>query len=214
MLRLLDSGPDSPRAVSVDKSPGTHDALRSLVAKASVGERAAQRTLLCAVGPHVLRVVRGVLGVHHPDVEDVFQEASLALLSALPRFRGESTTVHFACRVAVLTAMNARRRVRNMKLTDGDPGQAASGGSSPAESAEQARRREALREVIDELPPARAEVLVLHVMLGYTVEEASLALGVPVNTVRSRLRRALGNLRDRVQTDRRLLELIRGGHEA
>jgi RNA polymerase sigma factor (sigma-70 family) len=214
MLRLLDNGPDSPRALSSDKSPSGHDALRALAAKAAAGERGAQRTLLCAVGPYVLRVVRGVLGTHHPDVDDVFQEASLALLSALPRFRGESTTVHFACRVGVLSAMNARRRGRKMKFADSDPGQVECGACSPAESAEQARRREALRELIDELPPARAQVLVLHVMLGYTVEEASLALGVPVNTVRSRLRRALGELRDRVQTDRKLLEVIRGGHEA
>ena len=213
MLRLLDNRRDSPRATSGEKTAGGHDALRTLAVKASAGERAAQRTLLCAVGPYVLRVVRGVLGVHHPDVDDVFQEVSLAFLSALPRFRGESTTVHFACRVAVLTAMNARRRGRNMRFADRDPGQTHSGSMSPAESTAQARQREALRGLIDELPPPRAEVLVLHVMLGYTVEEASLALGVPANTVRSRLRRALRNLRDRLQTDHRLLEVIRGGHE-
>jgi RNA polymerase sigma factor (sigma-70 family) len=212
MLRLLDNGRDSPRAAS-DTSPGGHDALRALAVKAAAGERAAQRTLLCAVGPHVLRVVRGVLGVHHREVDDVFQEASLALLSALPRFRGESTTVHFACRVAVLTAMNARRRCRKVAFADRDPGQVQSDTLSPAEFTEQARQREALRSLIDELPPARAEVLVLHIMLGYTVEEASLALEVPVNTVRSRLRRALRNLRDRVQADHRLFEVVRGGHE-
>ncbi len=214
MLRLLDNGRELPKAAAADQSPAGHDALRTLAVKAAAGERAAQRTLLCAVGPHVLRVVRGVLGAHHPDVDDVFQEASLALLSALPRFRGESTVVHFACRVAVLTAMNARRRCRKVASADRDPSEVHSGTLSPAQFTEQARQRDALRELMDELPPARAEVLVLHVMLGYTVEEASLALEVPVNTIRSRLRRALRNLRDRVQADHRLLEVIRGDHEA
>jgi RNA polymerase sigma factor (sigma-70 family) len=213
MLRLLASGRDSVGAPAAEQTPGGHDALRSLVAKAAAGERGAQRTLLCAVGPHVLRVVRVVLGSHHPDVDDVFQEASLALLTALPRFRGESSTVHFACRVAVFTAMSARRRDRNLRFADRDPGQADSGTPSPVESTEQARRREALRELLDGLPPPRAEVLILHVMLGYTVEEVSLALQVPINTVRSRLRRGLQNLRDHVHADRRLLEVIRGGHE-
>ena len=212
MLRLLDNSRDSSRAAPAEQSPGRYDALRALVVKAAAGERAAQRTLLCAVGPHVLRAVRMVLGVHHPDVDDVFQEASLALLSALPRFRGESSTVHFACRVAVLTAMNARRRDRNVKYADRDPGEAPGTTQSPAETTEQAERREALRELLDKLPPVRAEVLVLHVMLGYTVEEVSLALQVPINTVRSRLRRGLRNLRDHVRADHRLLEVIRGGH--
>ena len=212
MLRLLDNSRDSSRAAPAEQSTGRHDALRALVVKAAAGERAAQRTLLCAVGPHVLRAVRMVLGVHHPDIDDVFQEASLALLSALPRFRGESSTVHFACRIAVLTAMNARRRDRNVKYADRDPGDAPGTTQSPAETTEQAERREALRELLDKLPPVRAEVLVLHVMLGYTVEEVSLALQVPINTVRSRLRRGLRNLRDHVRADHRLLEVIRGGH--
>jgi RNA polymerase sigma-70 factor (ECF subfamily) len=60
------------------------------------------------VTPHLLRVVRRVLGPEHPDVEDVAQESAFALMDALPRHRGECTILHFACRVALLTAMNVR----------------------------------------------------------------------------------------------------------
>jgi RNA polymerase sigma factor (sigma-70 family) len=181
--------------------------------RARAGEKAAQRTLLNSVGASLLRVVRGVLGVRHPDVDDVLQEACVALLSALPRFRGQCTTLHFACRVAVLTAMNARRRNRPIPMADPDGLTADSMTPSPAEATERARQRQILRQLLDELPPARAEVLVLHVMLGHTVEETSAMLGVPVNTVRSRLRRGLRTLRDRLQHHRHWLEVIRGGHE-
>jgi len=215
MLRLIDSGADSPDQGSAPASQAEHDALRALAAKAAAGERPAQRTLLCAVGPSLLRVIRGALGQYHPDIEDVFQDTCLALLTALPRFRGECTTLYFACRIAVRTAMNARRRTLAARTVDYDQGEVSPPGTlSPADYALEARRREALRQLMDELPPARAEVLVLHVMLGYTVAETSAVTEVPVNTVRSRLRRALSALRERLYADRRLLDVVRGDHEA
>lgn len=171
----------------------------------------AARTLLRTVTPSLLRVVRGILGASNPDVPDVCQEAAVALLAALPQFRGHSTVTHFACRIALLTAMNARRKARlgqRAPLADDDSLQ--DGAPHPGEAAEAARRRAALRRLLDELPPAQAEVLALHVMLGYTVQETSATVAAPIDTVRSRLRRALSALRDRIHGDRALLEVVRG----
>jgi RNA polymerase sigma-70 factor, ECF subfamily len=216
MLRLVRFGAESPGQGSKDESPVGHDPLRDLAAKAATGERPGQRTLLFAVGPLLLRVIRGSLCQFHPEVEDVFKEACLSLLMALPRFRGECPTLYFASRIAVLTAMNARRRMGASKALDYDSGDPApiSAPASPADHVVQARQREALRNLMDQLPAARAEVLVLHVLLGYTVEETAAATGVPVNTVRSRLRRALNALRERLQADRQLSEVVRGDREA
>jgi RNA polymerase sigma factor (sigma-70 family) len=175
------------------------------------GDQDAARTLLQAVTPGLLRVARGVLGARHPDVPDVCQEAAVALLAALPAFRAECTVMHFACRIGVLTAMNARRRerlggrvsaVEEQELLDDAP--------SPVEAAEAARRRRAVRQLLDELPEAQAEVLALHVMLGYTVQETSAAVAAPIDTVRSRLRRALSALRERLRGEHGLLEVVRG----
>ena len=49
-------------------------------------------------------------------------------------------------------------------------------------------RRQAMRHVLDDLPTKSADVLAMHFILGYRVEEIAAALGVPVNTVWSRLR--------------------------
>jgi len=186
------------------------------VRAAAAGDEAAATTLLVSVGPALLRVVRSVLGVNHPEVQDVCQEAALAVLLGLSRFRGECTTLHFVCRIAVLTAMNARRRSRfayqNAPTVDEDE-ELPDTASCPADLADAARRRALLRQLLDQLPMAQAEAVALHVVLGYTVDEAASVLGAPVNTVRSRLRRGLSALRQQINADNGLLEVVRGCHE-
>src|SRR5690349_13638449 len=113
MLRRLSSAPsgkDAPAVALGTAEPNASEPLAGLAALCRDGDAAAQRTLLVAVGPAMLRVIRGVLGSAHPDVEDTLQDAMVALHLALPGFRGECTTLHFACRIAVQTALNARRR--------------------------------------------------------------------------------------------------------
>jgi RNA polymerase sigma-70 factor (ECF subfamily) len=189
------------------------DPLAPLARAALSGDRDAQRTLLVTLGPALLRAVRGVLGAAHPDVEDVLQEAMTAAYSALPTFRGECKVVHFACRVAVQTALAARRhagyRTRYTPLAAPDDlADLPSSEASPSEAHHAAERRRALRRLLDELPDAQAEALVLHTLLGYSVDETAAAQRVPLNTARSRLRNALTSLRASLAADPRLLALL------
>jgi RNA polymerase sigma-70 factor (ECF subfamily) len=195
--------------------PGEVDPLLSLTRAAIRGEAEAQRTLLVMLGPALLGVARSVLGPNHPDVEDVLQEAMAAVHGALPKFRGECRTVHFACRVALRTAMNARRRAAyRARYTPSTAPEALAcvphDECSPADARGAAERREALRLLLDDLPAVQAEVLALHVVLGYSVDETAEATGVPRDTVRSRLRAALAALRERVARDEVLLETLGG----
>jgi RNA polymerase sigma factor (sigma-70 family) len=213
MLRLLKTPEPEPSTPGQDAAAAQQsDPLWALATRVAQGERAAEQTLLTAVGAAVLGIVRRVLGVNHPELEDVCQEAAIALLSALPGFRGECSTLHFACRVALLTALAARRRYRRNAAhrtgSDEEPDDCAEVARSPAELVDAARRRSALRELLDELPMHQAEVLALHVVLGHTVEETSTMIGVPVNTVRSRLRRGLAALRERLSLNQNLRELV------
>src|SRR5688572_25485977 len=102
--------PPSPLAEAGPGTPGASDPLLELAARAQKGDRAAASQLLLSLTPYLLRVARQTLGTSHPEVNDVAQEAAFGVLTALPRFRGECSLVHFACRIAVLTAMNTRRR--------------------------------------------------------------------------------------------------------
>jgi RNA polymerase sigma-70 factor (ECF subfamily) len=189
------------------------DPLKSLVSAAVAGDASAQRTLLVTLGPSLLRAVRGVLGAGHPDVEDALQDSMAAIHAALPSFRGECTALHFACRIAVQTALNARRRAgyRTRYTPNVSPDELADVAGderSPAELQAAAARREVLRQLLDELPPVQAEALALHVVLGYSVDETARATSSPRNTVRSRLRAGLSALRARVATDGPLLEVL------
>jgi RNA polymerase sigma-70 factor (ECF subfamily) len=160
----------------------------------------------------MLRAVRRVLARRTEEVEDVVQEAMQALVDALPGFRGQCTVLHFAWRVAVLTALANRRRLdlRAQWVTGAselvDP---AADGPSPADAALLRSRREALSALLDQLPPDQAEVLVLHAAYGFTIEELAGAIGRPIETIRSRLRLAKRALRDRIEASPELAEVLR-----
>jgi RNA polymerase sigma-70 factor (ECF subfamily) len=212
VLRLLKGSLRKERA-SNEVAVEAVDPLAALARAAAGGDRDASRTLLVMLGPALLGTVRGVLGVRHPDVEDVLQETMTAVHAALPGFRAECRTVHFACRVAAQTAMNARRRAgyRTRITPSAAPEEVADlarDERSPADAHAANERREALRGLLDELPFTQAEALALHVVLGYSVDETAAATGTPRDTVRSRLRTALVALRKRVESDGALLELL------
>jgi RNA polymerase sigma-70 factor, ECF subfamily len=217
VLRLLDSNPAS-KPEPAGPAGNLTDPLWLLWRAAERGDPVAQRTLLGAIGPALLRVIRAVLGSDNPDVEDVLQDSMVAVLRALPTFRGDSTTLHFACRVALRTTLKARRRAAYRRQhTPPLPADQlehfpSTESSAPRDSSiDAARRRELLRELLGELPPAQAEAIGLHTMLGYSIAQTAAVTSVPINTVRSRLRTALATLRERVCADRTLLDLLRGG---
>ena len=210
MLRLLRFGPKD--AAPRQDQP---DPLRAAARLAAAGDRQAQRTLLVELGPSLLRTARAILGSANPDVEDALQEAMAAVIAALPGFRGECTVRHFACRVALQTSLNARRRARLRHryvsvASDYELSGVMSNDLSPAELSEATRRIDALRELLCTLPEIHSEVLALHVVLGFTVDEAAQTLSIPKNTVRSRLRRALASLRDTLREDPIALEALQG----
>jgi RNA polymerase sigma factor (sigma-70 family) len=188
------------------------DPLAPLVERARSGDRAAIHALVVAIGPSLLRVARQVLGPGHAEVPDVAQEAALGVLRRLDTFRGECSMQHFACRVAVLTGMNVRRRERSQRfkaqrLGELEPEGEGEGGS-PEHRVLAQRAASALRALLDELPAPQAEVLCLHHMVGLTAQEIATLAGAPLETVRSRLRLGRKALMARVLGDEQLLDTL------
>lgn len=201
---------DSPRQPEI--SSPRHDELATLAGAVQRGDADALRTFLTTIVPHLLRIVRRVLGPEHPDLEDVTYEAAYATVEGLSRFRGEGTVKHFACRVAVLTAMNVRRhdstakraRQRDLVDFDGLPSER----PGPEQDLMAASLVPVVRDLVATLPPPLAEALTLHVILGYTVPEIVEACGAREETVRSRLRLAKQALRKRVLGNPVLREVL------
>ncbi len=211
-----------PTDAGSPRPPGAEDAtamdpLAELARRAAEGDHAAANALLTKVAPALLRVARQVLGPQHPEVSDVAQEAACGLLQALPRFRGECTLVHFACRVAMLVSMNVRRREAShsrktetftelQEVVSALP-------PTPEDRLLGERAASAIRKLLSSLPEAQAEVLGLHHVVGLTMPEIAAVTGAPLETVRSRLRLGRNAVRLRVLEDRRLLEVVGGSDD-
>jgi RNA polymerase sigma factor (sigma-70 family) len=198
-------------SVAADPSVRSDDLLPLATATAKGDPDAAATLVLHVAGP-MLRVVRKVLGRQHPDIDDVAQDAVIALLRALPTFRGECSVVHFARRVSLLTALAARRqsvaRLQRGEAQDGIIENMADELPSPLATTLTSRRRELIHHLLDDLPDVLQECLALHFVLEYTVEEIAAAIAVSPNTVWSRLRQGKRALRRRLEADSQLAEML------
>jgi len=185
------------------------DELAALVTGVVRGEPRAARSFVLAIASPVRRAVVMTLGSTHGEVDDATQEAIMSALHALPRFRGECTATQFAVRIAVRAAFAVRRRQRardrwvaNAEAEGETVG--ADAEASPLVHVEAARRRDAIRRLLDELPQPIAEAVVLYFMLGYTVPEIAALGQTPVNTIWSRLRVGRERMRQALSDDARL----------
>jgi RNA polymerase sigma-70 factor (ECF subfamily) len=187
----------------------------AVLARAASGDDVATRRVLREVSPYVLRVVRTVVGPRYPDTEDLVQDILFWFLRALPRFRGESSVISFASRIAFRRALEARRRcgdVNRWMVEFQDFAQTTRVNPSlPSEVAEENLRRELLAHLVAGLPKAQAEALVLRAVSGLSIEQIAEATGCPPNTVRSRLRLAKGTLRRHIEEDPRMHDYLVGG---
>ena len=206
-LSLLSLRRPAMHALVVGPERTSADPLRALGDAAGAGDRRALSRLLRALGPQILRVARGVLGASHPDVEDAAQESLVEIASALPSFRGECTLTHFACRIAARRCVTVRKRARQRSdRREVIASQQAPATLPPPEPS--SHRRDAVRGLLDTLPEEQSETMVLRFVLGFSLAEVADATGVPINTVRSRVRLSKEALRRRIESDPLLVEAL------
>jgi RNA polymerase sigma-70 factor (ECF subfamily) len=192
--------------------PSNEELARELAIRAARGDLAATQEFLAYVWPTLTRVAAGVLGARHAELDDAVQQSMIALVRALPAFRGECHPAGYASRITLRVALRARRNVKRdatrrealEQLGSADDGER---GNGPSEATLGSRRRELLRELLEDLPEEQAEALTLRVVMGWSLEEVACASGAPVNTVRSRVRLAKEALRARIEAQPALAEL-------
>lgn len=192
-------------------TPDTEDPaeLAGLVRLAASGDPVATRRFLDTVWPTLARVVNGVLGPRHAEVDDVIQQSLIAVVHALSAFRGECHPIGYASRITLHVALRARRnaavrRARNESFAQSAGPEADN--AWPSDEVASERRKRALRDLLTDLPEEQADALGLRVVLGWSLDEVAKASGVPVNTVRSRVRLAKEALRRRIAAEPSLAE--------
>jgi RNA polymerase sigma-70 factor (ECF subfamily) len=162
------------------------------IAAAARGDRAAAEALCRELLPRVRNLVRYLLR-GDARVDDVTQEALIAVLRGLASFRGDGRFESWVDRVVARTAFAVIRRIR-AETQPGD--RAAVEGEPVGAGGEIYTMRRELVAALDRLPGEQRESLVLHFAVGMTVPEIAEAVAAPLETVRSRLRLGKAALRE------------------
>jgi RNA polymerase sigma factor (sigma-70 family) len=122
--------------------------------------------------------------------EDLFQEIAMALWTALPRFRGESSERTWVYRVAHNTALTftASRRRRDSREQPGEPPREPALPPSQEREAIEQQRRNLLWAAVQALPLDERQIVVLH-LEGLSAAEIEAITGVSAGAVATRLTR-------------------------
>lgn len=131
------------------------------------------------------------------EVEDAVQEIAERILRGLPRFRGESSLSTWVYSVARHTCLDVRRRRRRPSAEPSDVEPATDQVEDLPDDAfgiSVLACRTAL--ALQRLTPAQRDVVLLRLGEGLSTKETAEQLGVTVDSVKARLRRARVLLRD------------------
>jgi RNA polymerase sigma-70 factor, ECF subfamily len=200
--------PGNPRTAVPAGLEAAGDA--ELVSLARQGVAAAFRAIMERNNRRLFRVARGVLK-NDADAEDVVQETYLRAFANLDSFAGTAALSTWLTSIALNEALGRLRRRRPMidlddiaaAATDRDEPAARvipfplaqPATSDPEHSAARTEIQRLLEQAIDDLPDVFRTTFMLRFVEQMSVEETAACLGVPEETVKTRVHRAKRRLR-------------------
>ncbi len=179
-----------------------------LVAATKGGDLAAFEQLVKKHQQRLLNVALRITGGYE-DACEVVQDAFLAAFRGLDGFRGEAKLTTWLTSITVnlsrnrLEQVQSKRKIESFSLNDPLPGSAGElfvdppdPGPSALDLLEEEAVRQQLERCIGTLPPEFREVLVLRDMEEFAYDDIGKMLKIQSGTVKSRLWRARGAVRD------------------
>jgi RNA polymerase sigma-70 factor (ECF subfamily) len=144
------------------------------------------------------------LGVPAAALDDAVQEVFVVLHRRLPDFEGRSTLKTFLFGIAVGVGRNQRRAAARTNRLDTleEAEQIPDTRPSPLEQTTTTQALGRLSRILDQLDDAKREVLILVEWEQMTAPEIAEVLGIPLNTVYSRLRLARAEFERLLQRER------------
>lgn len=162
------------------------------------GDRSAADELIGRYFDPVCRFFRSKLG---DDVDDLIQHTFLDCVDAHERFRGEGSFRSYLFSIAHNRLYDHLRRLRQQPDFESVGAMSIRDlGTTPSRAAARSEESAVLRTALDHLPLDQRIVLELAYWEDMKGPEIGIALGIPANTVRSRLARARVALRDAIAT--------------
>ncbi len=180
----------------------------ALIAAAVQGDLNAFNRLVLSYQNIVFNQAYRMIGDPHA-AEDAAQEAFISAYRNLKVYRGGSFRAWLLRIVTNASYDELRRRKRRpttpLEPVDADeeeiesPAWLADPGETPETRAERTELNGAIQNCLEGLPPDFRAAVVLVDVQGLDYDEAALAVGAPVGTIKSRLARARERLRDCLQ---------------
>ena len=156
---------------------------------ANVSEPADFDTVYARHVGFIWRTLRG-MGVPDEGIEDAVQEVFVVVHRRLAAFDGRHSIRTWLFAIAYRVACDARRRFRRMRAQSPLEPHLRDAAPTPHDSAERAQALRMVAELLDGMDDEKRAVLLLAEIEGMTAPEIGEALGVGINTVYTRLRRA------------------------
>ena len=188
---------------SESKQSGTWVATEDLkLAKRATVDRVAAEEILTRVRPRVQYAIRVLMG-NDRDVDDMLSQTMLEVLESIGNYKGMGSLEAWAGRIAFHTVsgyVKRRKMIERVMVSEAnDVGLAK---TNPEKETSKSLIREKVSQALDKLPKERRNTLVLRLIFGHSIAEIAKLTNVPVNTVRSRLRTGLRELRRGVASER------------
>jgi RNA polymerase sigma-70 factor (ECF subfamily) len=164
------------------------------LARAAEGDRQAFRLIVERYQTMVYSVAYNVLG-HHADAEDAAQDAFLRCYRSLPQYRSEASFSTWLFRLALTTAVDARRRERRQPEPVDVPEVADDATAVLAGGVDAAT----IARALGDLPEDYRTPTVLRDVYGLPYQEIAEITGRPLGTVKVMVHRGRASLRLRLR---------------
>jgi RNA polymerase sigma-70 factor (ECF subfamily) len=136
-------------------------------------------------------------GLNQAAADDVLQEAMLAVWEKAHSYNSEKAAVStWIFTVARYKYIDRLRRDGRQKTDSDEPDLRASNSPVSDDEVLQQQRQNAVQAAIAQLPEDQQSVIFLSFIKGLAHSEIAEQLGLPLGTVKSRIRRAFGRLRE------------------
>lgn len=173
-----------------------------LARRAAAGHADAWDELVELYGDRLYNLALHFAG-NREEAEDLTQEIFLRLYTNLRQYRGDCPLVSWALRLSRNLCIDHYRRNRqerrSLRVSDEILAHVPAGDDIHAET-QWREEVEAVHSALREMPEDMAEVVMLRDLQGWSLEEVSAFLDIPMGTVKSRLHRARLEVADRVQS--------------
>lgn len=176
-----------------------------LVVRWQAGDADAFEQLIRRHETRVFRLLFRMLGSRE-EAEDVSQETFLSLHRHGHKFRHDARFSTFIYRVAANAALNRRRtlgrknaRIRQLRARNAAGDDLPTSPRDPESAASGVEAQASVQEALLRLPPDLRMATVLYDIEGLSYKEIAATLNVPEGTVKSRIHRARGALREHLK---------------